>query len=72
MESLYSYLKRLGLLSQKAEEVTNEVTVDEKNSKESLNESKLRELQPQDLLAQRAMFFRIYTSLPERKRLDLY
>jgi hypothetical protein len=59
-------------MSQKAEDVTNEGVLEEKNSRESLNENKLRELQPQDLLAQRAMFFRIYTSLPERKRLDLY
>lgn len=69
MKGLYEFLKELGL-----ERESGKCEIKESNSK--VNESfsrkrKLRQLTPRDLLAQRASFFRIYTSMSQRDRLDL-
>lgn len=70
MKELYSFLMELGLEGELKECVIKEDSICERKQFRR-KKKKLRELNPRDLLAQRASFFRIYTSLTKEERSNL-
>jgi hypothetical protein len=70
MKDLYKFLRDLELEGELKELEIKEVSICEQ-TRVCHRKKKLRQLNPRDLLAQRASFFRIFTSLSKDERVDL-